>query len=300
MKRLLAFLLALSLLLSGCAAHTATTGTESQPNISTEDIGYMSVHYIDVGQADCILLIAEETTILIDAGRAETSLEVVKYLQQFCVDELDLVISTHPHGDHLGGIPTVMSQFPVKEIWSSTTSYDTYLFERFCYFAEEQDVEIEVPAPGTTYKDGGLTVTVLGPLGSNYEDLNDTSLVVMVQFGDRKFLFTGDMEALAEKELLNAKVDLKADVLKVGHHGSYSSTSLGFLNAVDPDYAVISCGRNNEYGHPHSAPMGRLERAKVELYRTDLMGDIVISTDGQYLKFYQEFEGVSSGYDQAA
>jgi beta-lactamase superfamily II metal-dependent hydrolase len=166
--------------------------------------------------------------------------------------------------------------------------YDTYIFESFMSLAQEQEAKIEVPYPGTVYTAGGLTVTVLGPVGSNYEDLNDTSLVLMVQFGEKKFLFTGDMEAFAENELLSSNISLKADVLKVGHHGSYSSTSAAFLKAVDPDYAVISCSKDNEYGHPHRGPMENLESLNVEIYRTDYMGTVMVMTDGKTLTFYTE------------
>lgn len=291
MKRLLASLLLLTLLLTGCAV----------PSEPSEDIGYLTVHYIDVGQADCMLLIAGETTILIDGGNTDTALDVLSYLQRHGVEELDLMVNTHPHGDHLGGLPTVLAEIPTETIWSTTKEYDSYTFDRFCYFADQQDTLIQVPAPGTTYKEGALSVTVLGPLGSNYSDLNDTSLVLMVEFGQRKFLFTGDMEAYAERELVHANVDLEADVLKVGHHGSYSSTSQIFLNAVDPEYSIISCGRDNEYGHPHDAPVNRLNQADVTLFRTDLMGSIVVMTDGSQLAFFLETRNTAlSGYANAA
>lgn len=293
MKRLFASVLLLALLLTGCAY---------LPD-AEQDTGYLTVHYIDVGQADCMLLIAGETTVLIDGGNTDTSLDVLAYLRRYGVEELDLMVNTHPHGDHLGGLPTVLAEIPTETIWSTTKEYDSYTFDRFCHFADQQDTQIQVPAPGTTYKEGGLTVTVLGPLysTSTYEDLNDTSLVLMVQFGERRFLFTGDMESYAEKQLLEADIDLEADVLKVGHHGSYSSTSQAFLNEVYPEYGIISCGRDNEYGHPHDAPVNRLDRAEVTLYRTDLMGSVIVVTDGDELAFFLEARDTElTGYDKTA
>lgn len=277
--RLGAVLLILSLLFAGCSSPTETPEKATEPLI---------IHYIDVGQADGMLLIAGETTVLIDAGNTDTSGAVVKYLRRFGITELDLVINTHPHGDHLGGIPAVLQNFTAKEVWCSHAGFTTTLFSYFKDAVHKQGLEIQCPAPGTTYASDGLTIEVLGPLHSvsDYEDLNDTSLVLMIKYGERKFLFTGDMEAYAEKQLVGADIDLKADVLKVGHHGSYSSTSYEFLKEVAPEYGIISCGRDNEYGHPHNGPVYRLRDAGVELYRTDLMGDIILVTDGQELAFF--------------
>lgn len=290
MKRLFAILLSLALLLCGCGAVTNQEGTDC-----------LIVHFIDVGQADCMLLKAGDTTVLIDGGNTDTATDVLSYLRRFGVEELDLVVNTHPHGDHLGGLPTVISAIPTKTVWTSTLSYDSYNFSRFLEYAHGQDAQVEVPSPGATYKADGLTITVLGPVGSNYVDLNDTSLVLLVQYGSRKFLFTGDMEALAENQLVDKGVNLNVDVLKVGHHGSYSSTSQVFLNRVDPEYGIICCGRNNEYGHPHDAPLNRLDKADVTLFRTDLMGDVVAVTDGETLAFFLESGDTSlTGYEKVA
>lgn len=259
------------------------------------------MHFIDVGHADCTLLTVGETTILIDGGNTDTSFDVLRYLQRFGVEELDLVVNTHPHGDHLGGIPTVMNNFPVKAVWCSTSTFSTYLYSQFKSAANSQNLTIDTPDPGTIYSSDGLTITVLGPLEavSTYEDLNDTSLVLMIQYGEKKFLFTGDMETYAENQLLKSQFNLKADVLKVGHHGSYSSTSQAFLNEVDPDYGIVFCQWGNEYEHPHAAPMDRLKKAEVELFRTDIMGDIVLITNGIELAFLLETSDTTlTGYEK--
>ena len=292
MKKILASALLLSLLLTGCAVPA-----------KQDSSGNLVIHFVDVDQADCMLLIAGETTVMIDGGNTGTSWDVLDYLQRFGVEQIDLMVSTHPHGDHLGGLPTVLNNIPTDEIWCADSTYDTALYKNFTQLVAQKDFHISHPEPGTIFQESGLTITVLGPVNSadTYSDLNDTSLVLMVQYGQRKFLFTGDMEAYAEAELLSAQFGLKADVLKVGHHGSYSSTSQAFLDKVDPDYGIISCGRNNEYGHPHDAPMHRLERAEVELYRTDLMGSVILVTDGNEMAFFLETANTElNGYQKAA
>lgn len=292
MKKIVAFLLLLSLLLTGCAA----AGGQ-------EDLDELVIHFIDVDQADGMLLIVGDTTVMIDGGNTPTSQDVLEYLKRFGVDQIDLMVNTHPHGDHLGGLPTVLNNIPTDKIWCADSTYDTYLYKSFTQLVAQKNFNISHPEPGTVFAENGLTITVLGPLNSadTYTDLNDTSLVLMVQYGQRKFLFTGDMEAFAEKQLVDAGMSLKADVLKVGHHGSYSSTSQVFLDKVDPEYGVISCGRNNEYGHPHDAPIGRLHRAEVELYRTDLMGSVILVTDGDTIAFFLETANTElTGYEKAA
>lgn len=286
MKRFMALSVIL-LLLTGCA------GQEPIEPDPPESLEPLYVHFVDVGQADCILLQCGDTDILIDGGNTDTGAEVVGYLAQHGVDDLELVVNTHPHGDHIGGLPMVLSVFDAEKIWCSTTEFDTYTYSQFCYQASRQGVEVEVPAVNETYTAGDLTLTVIGPVGSGYEDLNDTSLVIMAQYGEKKFLFTGDMESLAERELVEAGTDLKADLLKVGHHGSYSSTSYLFLRQVDPDYAVIMCGRNNEYGHPHDDPLSRLLQCGAGVWRTDQLGDITAVCDGQTITFFWERGGVN-------
>ena len=279
MRKRFACLLLLCLLLTGCTAPTEIAPKDN-----------LIIHFIDVGQADSMLLIAGDTTVLIDGGNTPTARDVLEYLDRFGVDQIDLMVNTHPHGDHLGGLPTVLNAIPTDKIWCADSTYDTYLYQSFTHLVAQKNFNISHPEPGTIFAENGLTITVLGPLhnADAYTDLNDTSLVLMVQYGNRKFLFTGDMEAYAEKQLVDADIDLEADVLKVGHHGSYSSTSQIFLDEVDPEYGIVSCGRNNEYGHPHDAPINRLFRADVELYRTDLMGSVIIVTDGNTLAFFLE------------
>lgn len=295
MKRFFASVMLIALLLTCCSCAPQQTQPAEAENLI--------IHYIDVGQADSMLLIVDDTTILIDGGNTDTANDLLGYLKRFGVEQIDLMVSTHPHGDHLGGLPTVLNAIPTDKIWCADSTYDTYLYKNFTQLVAQKNFNISHPEPGTVFAADGLTITVLGPLNKadTYTDLNDTSLVLMAQYGERRFLFTGDMEEYAEQELVKANINLEADVLKVGHHGSYSSTSQAFLDEVDPEYGIITCGRNNEYGHPHNGPINRLFRADVELYRTDLMGSIVLVTDGDTLAFFLETADLyMNGYKQAA
>lgn len=283
MRKWLSVLLLLALLLSGC---TGQAPELTQPAEAEED--NLFVHFISVGQADCTLLVYGDTEILIDGGNTADGYDVVAYLQRLGVDDLDLVVATHPHEDHIGGLSMVLRQFSVEEIWTNTVFYNSYAYDALFDRIEEQDIPLTHPQPGHTFTDGELILTVLGPVKQNYKDINDSSIVIMAQLGEKKFLFTGDMESLAEKDLLNSGADVKADVLKVGHHGSYSSTSASFLAAVDPDFGVIHVGLNNEYGHPHDGPMNRLHNAQVRVFRTDKMGSVVAATDGDTIAFFWE------------
>lgn len=275
MKRLLALLLMLSILLCGCVP---------APGGAVPSGGKMTVHYIDVGQADCALLESEGQYILIDGGNVADGKAVVDYLLDAGVKELAAVFCTHAHEDHVGGLAAVLEAFPAKAVYAPTRTYASNCFDQFLYYADQQRLTVQIPEPGTVLTFGDATVTVLGPLKS-YPDPNDTSLVLMVRFGGNRFLFTGDMERTAETDLLDANVDVKADVLKVGHHGSSTSTSYRFLYMVDPDHAVISVGKDNDYGHPHEEPLSRLEDAEVSVYRTDLLGTILAVSDGKNITF---------------
>lgn len=245
----------------------------------------LRVHFIDVGQADCMLLECNNAYALVDAGYAETGDRVVQYLTDLGVQRLNLVVGTHPHADHIGGMPDVLNAFPADNVWFSAIPYTNYTVTNFLNSVRKQGKNVIRPANGQTFNLGGATITVLGPMKDNYEDVNDISLVLRVQYGDIRFLLTGDMESIAEHDLIDNNVDLKADVLKVGHHGSYSSTSYLFLRTVAPTYAVICVGAGNEYGHPHRDPLSRLEDADVTIYRTDIMYDIVATTDGTDVYF---------------
>lgn len=259
--------------------------------------GYLSVHYIDVGQGDSILLTCSGATMLIDAGNNGKGNIVVSYLQDLQIEKLDLVVGTHGDSDHIGGLDEVLAVIPADEVWYEEYRSGTKTETSFLSAAEACGATVRQPSLGETYALGDATVTVLGPVKCDYSqgstdyytDKNDMSIVLMVQYGENKFLFTGDMEKTdgAEGDLVEywGAEALKADVLKVGHHGSDTSTSYALLRAVDPAYAVICVGEGNSYGHPKQDTLDILGQADIYTYRTDLLGAIVAVSDGTSVKF---------------
>lgn len=270
LKRLLILWTILALLLTGCELPQAER---------TVSGAGLSVHYIDVGQADSILLQCDGEAMLIDGGNVEDSQTVVSYLQHQGVEELSYVVNTHAHEDHVGGLAGVLAVFEADAVWCPVAEYESQCFDDFVTYTQAQGLSLTCPEPGSVFPLGEAQVTVLGPLES-YDDPNNTSIVLRVDYGETSFLFTGDMERTAEEDLLEAGMDVSADVLKAGHHGSDTSSSYPFLRAVDPEAVVISVGEGNSYGHPDEAALSRFRDAGATVYRTDLQGDLVFSTDG--------------------
>lgn len=252
------------------------------------DPNYLTVHYIDVGQADAILVACGGEYMLIDAGEDDGDDRVIHYLTDLGIDEIDLVVATHAHSDHIGEMGDVLNAIPAVEVWYPEYRHGTKTEQRFLTAVDGCGANLYEPELGDTYDLGGATVTVLGPV-KEYDDPNDMSIVVLVQFGDDRFLFTGDMENTdaAENDLVAywGEEALRADVLKVGHHGARTSTSYHFLRSVSPSYAVISVGEGNTYGHPTSETLNILGQAEVYVYRTDTMGTVVAVSDGQDIEF---------------
>ena len=276
----------LSLILAGLLFLTGCQQLPPEPMLPDAAAdGGLTVHFIDVGQADSALLECGGEFMLIDGGNVEDGRLVVSYLDQMGVEELKAVVCTHAHEDHVGGLASVLSVYPTQAVYSPTETYSSKAFDNFMYYVDQQRLEITKPVPGDEFYLGDALVTVLGPV-KDYAETNDTSIVMKVVYGNTSFLFTGDMERQAENDMLDYGMDVSADVLKVGHHGSDSSTSYRFLYEVNPMYAVISCGRGNSYGHPHREPMDRLRQAGVTIFRTDEMGTVVASSDGRDISFY--------------
>ncbi len=277
MKNLLTVLLCLSLLL-------ALTGCNPDFGMSNASGSNLNVHFIDVGQGDSILVqLPNGQNMLIDAGPNKAAETLVSYLQNLNVGKVDYLIATHPHEDHIGGMDEVVNTFDIGEVYMPAATTNTKTFERLQNALEAKQLFPTAAFAGITILNkGDLNIQILAPNQQTYDNLNNYSAVVKLTYGDTSFLFTGDAEAESEAEILKAGFEVKADVLKVGHHGSHSSTSPEFLAAVNPAYAVICCGEGNDYGHPHQVTLDKLQGLQV--YRTDLNGNIIFISDGQNLQ----------------
>lgn len=263
----------------GSAANGLATG-----NTGTSQTGTLTVTWLDVGQGDAAVIQCGGQTMLIDGGKPEKSSYIYAWLQQHGLSYLDVIVATHVDADHIGGLSGALNYASVGTAYCPETTGTTETFQSFVKYLAQRGKQITVPTAGETFALGGAQVQILGPLHSA-EDSNDNSIVLKVSFGATSFLFTGDAERAEEQNLLNAGVNLQSTVLKVGHHGSDTSTSYPFLRAVAPQYAVISVGAGNSYGHPTEAVLSRLRDAGVTTFRTDMQGEITAVSDGQTVNF---------------
>ena len=252
---------------------------QNNANKVTIPMDGLYVHYIDVGQGDSELVCCGGEYMLIDAGEPSASDTVVDYLNDHGIEKLDYVVCSHGHADHCGGLDAVVENFEVGTVLTSPYPGDTASYEIFSDAVAAKGLAMTVPELGESYTLGEAKFEFVGPL-EQYDNLNDDSLVMRLEYGDTSFLFTGDMTSRAERDLLEDGANVKCDVLKVGHHGSSGSSSYRFLYEAEPKIAVISCEAGNSYGHPHEEALSRLNDCGAEIYRTDLEGSIVIFSNG--------------------
>ena len=254
--------------------------TSSSPALG----GSFTVQYLDVGQGDSELIQCDGHYMLIDGGTSKYSDKIYATLKAQDITALDYIVNTHPHEDHVGGLSGALQFATVKTALSPVKSYDGEGFKDFVKYLKKQGVSITVPSPGDTFTLGSASVTVLGPIEDS-DDPNNLSIVLRVVYGDTSFLFVGDAQTSEENDILASGRTVKSDVLKVGHHGSETSTGADFLAAVAPKYAVIEVGDSNSYNHPNQGTLDRLKAAGVTLFRTDLQGTITCTSDGKALTF---------------
>lgn len=256
-------------------------------NTTTGAIGTMKVHYIDVGQGDATLVQVNGKNLLIDAGPNKSADSLVEYIKGIGVTTIDHVIATHPHEDHIGGMDEIFDAFEVKNFYSPKVEHTTKTFEKMINAVTNEGLKITTIKAGDGSKidlGDGTKVEIFSPVDDKYNELNDYSPIMKITFGENSFLFTGDAEKLVEKQVIANGENIDADVLKVGHHGSTTSSSEDFIKEVSPDIAVIPVGEGNDYGHPHKEILELLEKNNINLLRTDFEGTIILESDGENIK----------------
>lgn len=244
----------------------------------------MQVQFIDVGNADAILIRTDDVVIMIDAGENDDETTVSDYLYRQGITQIDLLIATHADADHIGGMDALVRTFPVRRLVHALDLHKTDPdVVALLAAVSERGVAVGKPSIKSTYSLDGIHLEIFGPPAASKET-NDHSLVLKLTFGTVTFLFTGDASAVVEEQLLDMGLDLSADVLKVSHHGSSTATTEPFLRAVAPDLAIISCGTGNNHGHPAETVLGRLAAYEVDVLRTDLHGTVILETDGKTIE----------------
>jgi len=280
--------------LTGITAPKAQPKTTESKEVKTEQLataiqseektlGDMKIHYIDVGQGDSELIQVDGKNILIDAGTSDK--KALNYLRSLGITTLDYVIATHPHEDHIGSMDDVINSFNVGTFYAPKVTHTTKTFENMVNALKNKNLKMTVPKVGDTLTIGNATLTFLAPNSETYEDLNNYSIVCKLKYGNNSFLFEGDAEDVSENEILAKQLDIQADVIKVGHHGSHSSTTQAFLDKVSPKYAIISDEKNNDYGHPHKETLDKLNAKGIKTFRTDLNGTIIATSNGTDITF---------------
>lgn len=286
---LLVMVLLTALIVTGCQHQSQPSQPVQENRVMGPETGkpegLLKVHFLDVGQGDAILVQTPMgENLLIDAGDRDQGNMVVSYLEQAGVTKLTAVVGTHPHADHIGGLAEVIRHFPVEAVYMPRVNHSSDTFLTLLQTIEQKGLKIKTARAGVTLPLEGAEAAILSPLFSEYSELNDYSAVIALTFGQNRFLLMGDAGQSCEADLLKNGDQVKAGVLKIGHHGSSSASSQAFLQAVGPAYAVISCGSGNDYGHPRRETLQALGVVGSEILRTDQQGTIVITSNGQSLQ----------------
>ena len=265
-------------------------GRDNLLNNNINVSGEFAVHFIDVGQGDCILIEHGGEFMLIDTGEDSKYNNLSEYLEQLGVQEFKYIILTHPHADHIGGAHNIVREYEIDKLIMPSMYHDTVTFKNLLNTMDEAGLAPTRAVAGDNYEFGEAEFLILGPMSEEYASENNYSVVILMQFGNTRFMFTGDMESLSESEIArhvqDNRLDISADLLKIAHHGSSSSSQDYFLDLIRPGIAVIQVGDGNSYGHPHRETLHRLESIHARILRNDLHGDIIIISDGRELSVY--------------
>lgn len=277
-KRFLSLIIIFIFVLSIVGCTKATIGNPPDPN-------NLVIHYIDVGQGDSILVQVNNINMLIDAGNSEDGSKVVRYLQKQGVKKLHYIIATHPHEDHIGGMSLIIKNFEIGKFYAPKIMSSTKAFEQMINALKSKSLKINEAKYGVLLNLGSnIDCEVIAPNSNKYDNINNYSAVIKLNYGLTNFLFMGDAENISEKEIIKSGFNIKSNVMKIGHHGSSSSSLIELLDLVSPEFAIISCGKNNDYGHPHKLTLDKLKQKNITVYRTDLIGTIVLQSDGTKIK----------------
>ncbi|WP_232695505.1 ComEC/Rec2 family competence protein [Brevibacillus daliensis] len=287
MKKFICTVASLALLM-GCSVE-GTVQPPTKPEEVAVPSGELEVHFIDVGQGDSTYIKTPAgDDIVIDAGTASSGKVVVDYLKGQQVDDIEVLIATHPDADHIGGLAEVLAAYDVEAVYAPKVSHTTDTYKNFLLAVKAEGVTIKAVKAGMKLPLQDVTAQFLGPVGDYGKDLNAWSAVLHVTHGETSFIFTADAEGKAEGDMVSSGQSLKADVYKVGHHGSDTSSSASFLKAVNPTYAVISAGEGNRYGHPTPSTLDKLKKAGIKTYRTDQQGNVIATSNGKTIVFQTE------------
>lgn len=255
-----------------------TTNDKKTSNNTITDT-QLEIYFFDVGQADSILIKENDYTMLIDGGNQSDGKNLVKYLEEdLNINDIDILVGTHPHEDHIGGLPDIINSLEIGTIYLPNATTTTKIFEKLLDTIEENNYKITVPKINEEFNLNNMNFKVIYT-GTDESDLNNTSIVLKLKYGKTSYLFTGDATKTTEEKILDK--DITSDVLKIGHHGSSYSTTEEFLNKVNPKYAIIQVGTNNKYNHPSKQTLDKLNKKNIKIYRTDENGTIKLTSDGK-------------------
>lgn len=283
-EKIISFALISSMIFTGCTIEFDTSDLYNDAESGSDDYDSLKVHFIDVGQGDSSLIVCDGVTMLIDAGEAEESGKVISYLSDLGINQLDYVIATHPHSDHIGGLADVIESVGADTVIAPAMADEsiptTKTYKNFLEAVYTSGCEYEEAYVGEVINIGSAEFSIIAPSGDYYEDLNNYSIVGNLEYEGVNILFMGDAEKLSEDEMIDAGLAKDIDILKVGHHGSSTSSKAKFLEIIKPEYAVVSCGVDNSYNHPNEKTMQRLMGYAENIYRTDQQGTVVFTCKG--------------------